>query len=173
MGPCDAGAVNVRGFAIHWRKSNWVAQESVGWTYTVKCHKQKTIRAVHPARFAKNLAGAKIVPGPWWAEVLWRHILMRIIAPCNRRPHWLQIVTKNNVAQCLTSSNNTVAADKTWTRDVWIRSLYTMASYGLCRGDTRFAHSQWETVLQILGLHPANERRRYIVTVSLIGWAQA
>ena len=25
----------------------------------------------------------------------------------------------------------------------------------------------------ILGLHPANERRRYFVTASLIGWAQA
>ena len=25
----------------------------------------------------------------------------------------------------------------------------------------------------ILGLHPANERRRYFVTTSLIGWAQA
>ena len=25
----------------------------------------------------------------------------------------------------------------------------------------------------ILGLHPANERRRYLVTSSLIGWAQA
>ena len=24
----------------------------------------------------------------------------------------------------------------------------------------------------ILGLHPANERRRYFVTTSLIGWAQ-
>ena len=24
----------------------------------------------------------------------------------------------------------------------------------------------------ILGLHPANERRRYIVTTSLTGWAQ-
>ena len=25
----------------------------------------------------------------------------------------------------------------------------------------------------ILGLHPANERRRYFVTTSLIGWTQA
>ena len=25
----------------------------------------------------------------------------------------------------------------------------------------------------ILGLHPANERRRYFVTASLIGWVQA
>ena len=25
----------------------------------------------------------------------------------------------------------------------------------------------------ILGLHPANERRRYFVTTSLIGWVQA
>ena len=25
----------------------------------------------------------------------------------------------------------------------------------------------------ILGLHPANERRRYFVATSLIGWAQA
>ena len=30
----------------------------------------------------------------------------------------------------------------------------------------------WHTVL-ILGLHPANERRRYKVTPSPIGWAQA
>ena len=49
---------------------------------------------------------------------------------------------------------------------------------------SRFAPSQWETVLLcndvsligaglILGLRPANERRRYFVTTSLIGWAQA
>ena len=30
----------------------------------------------------------------------------------------------------------------------------------------------WHTGL-ILGLRPANERRRYFVTTSLIGWAQA
>ena len=40
--------------------------------------------------------------------------------------------------------------------------------------DSRFAPSQWETALQstgpIPGLRPANERRRYFVTTSLIGW---
>ena len=29
----------------------------------------------------------------------------------------------------------------------------------------------WD-ILYLAGLHPANERRRYIVTLSLIGWAQ-
>ena len=40
-------------------------------------------------------------------------------------------------------------------------------------------HWQWSTVtyladgpVLILGLHPTNERRRYKVTPSLIGWAQ-
>ena len=57
------------------------------------------------------------------------------------------------------------------------------------RADTRFSPSQWETALLcndgihwlgaslkstlFLGLRPANERRRYCVTTSLIGWAQA
>ena len=31
----------------------------------------------------------------------------------------------------------------------------------------------WEVVGLILGLPPTNERRRYFVTPSLIGWAQA
>ena len=30
----------------------------------------------------------------------------------------------------------------------------------------------WDISRMILGLHPANERRRYFVTTSLIGWAQ-
>ena len=53
------------------------------------------------------------------------------------------------------------------------------------KADSRLVPSQWETSLQSnavshwLGpslessLHPANERRRYKVTPSLIGWAQA
>ena len=57
------------------------------------------------------------------------------------------------------------------------------------RADFRFLPSQWETALLcnavphwlgaslesalILGLRPANEGRRYFVTTSLIGWAQA
>ena len=53
------------------------------------------------------------------------------------------------------------------------------------RDDSRIVPSQWETSLQSnavshwLGanlessLHPANERRRYKVTLSLIGWVQA
>ena len=56
------------------------------------------------------------------------------------------------------------------------------------RADSRFASSQWRTALLcndvshwlggswpglILGLRPANERRRYFVTPSHIGWAQA
>ena len=32
---------------------------------------------------------------------------------------------------------------------------------------------EWHTAGLILGLHPANERRRYFVMTSLIGWAQA
>ena len=54
------------------------------------------------------------------------------------------------------------------------------------RADSRFVPSQWETSLQsntvshwlganlesALGLHPTNERRRYKVMSSLIGWAQ-
>ena len=31
----------------------------------------------------------------------------------------------------------------------------------------------WEGTGLILGLHPADERQRYIVTMSLIGWVQA
>ena len=57
------------------------------------------------------------------------------------------------------------------------------------RADSRYAPSQWETALLcndvsywldaslesglILGLLPANERRLYFVTTSLIGWVQA
>ena len=37
--------------------------------------------------------------------------------------------------------------------------------------DTRYPVH--ESVGLILGLHPANERRRYFVTKSLIGWVQA
>ena len=32
---------------------------------------------------------------------------------------------------------------------------------------------QWHNAGLILGLRPANERRRYFVTTSLIGWVQA
>ena len=35
----------------------------------------------------------------------------------------------------------------------------------------RFLASIWHHVGLILGLRPANERRRYFVTTSLIGWA--
>ena len=41
---------------------------------------------------------------------------------------------------------------------------------GPFRGNT---WSPMDTTGLILGLHPANERRRYFVTTSLIGWAQA
>ena len=53
----------------------------------------------------------------------------------------------------------------------WPGSLGIMLNWA----DSRFAPSQWETALQtrlILGLCPANERRRYFVKMSLIGWAQ-
>ena len=33
--------------------------------------------------------------------------------------------------------------------------------------------AQFTVVCIVLGLRPANERRRYFVTTSLIGWAQA
>ena len=40
-------------------------------------------------------------------------------------------------------------------------------------GNSILPTSQWDTVLRrILGLRPANEKRRYKVTLSLIGWAQ-
>ena len=52
---------------------------------------------------------------------------------------------------------------------------------GVCTKRTRYIESQnqkhkmpiwwWDSRL-ILGLHPANERRRYKETPSLIGWAQ-
>ena len=32
---------------------------------------------------------------------------------------------------------------------------------------------RWSEVTELSGLRPANERRRYFVTTSLIGWAQA
>ena len=35
-----------------------------------------------------------------------------------------------------------------------------------------YFHATHEDTGPILGLHPANERRRYKVTPSLIGWAQ-
>ena len=36
-----------------------------------------------------------------------------------------------------------------------------------------WAASEWGNAGLILGLRPANERRRYKVTPSLIGWAQS
>ena len=71
---------------------------------------------------------------------------------------------------------------------VWVISYRFLwcwfSENGYVRADSRFASSKWETSLQsntvshwlganlILGLHPANERRRYIVTPSLIGWGK-
>ena len=65
----------------------------------------------------------------------------------------------------------------------WMNYIY------IYRADSRLVDSQWEMALQsnaishclganlesalyILGLCPANEKRSYKVTLSLIGWAQ-
>ena len=57
-----------------------------------------------------------------------------------------------------------------------------MMSYSIIMGESVHSSSLQDTnasasVLYIsgliLGLRPANERRRYFVTMSLIGWAQA
>ena len=42
----------------------------------------------------------------------------------------------------------------------------------LCRASDYISYGQYKAGL-ILGLRWADERRRYIVTTSLIGWAQA
>ena len=46
------------------------------------------------------------------------------------------------------------------------------ASIALVMQDKLFSSTRKVSGL-ILGLRPANERRRYFVTTSLIGWAQA
>ena len=73
-----------------------------------------------------------------------------------------------------------------FTSDLW-GVMSVLEKIDVCynsRVDSRFAPSEWETSLQsnavshwlganlILGLSPANERHRYKVTSSLIGWAQ-
>ena len=46
-------------------------------------------------------------------------------------------------------------------------SIHTIAIQVLCISNIRNVHGA------VLGLRPANERRRYFVTTSLIGWVQA
>ena len=53
-------------------------------------------------------------------------------------------------------------------------STFVIASY---KGHVVYVPNQWTLLIHstglILALRPANERRRYFVTTSLIGWAQA
>ena len=96
------------------------------------------------------------------------------------RPQW-------GIAGCL--FGNLQRPNSLWPSDtIWRhRSMSTLAQVMACCLTTKPSPDTWTNVdlspatshgIQeisgpILGLRPANERRRYCVTTSLIGWAQA
>ena len=94
-------------------------------------------------------------------EFLWRTLYINGLERCNPSASAMELH--------LSCTNPLICTFSLW---LWAFHYTEMAHSQSIHDQSFCQHVSTKNTL-ILGLHPANERRRYFVTASLIGWAQA